>query len=120
MASTTVASLTKPDILAAAKRLRWNRQMPKWTVIVEGASYPPGRLFWMQPASKNSPRGFPSCGSSVPEAGIPGTPGSRTKNGSDVAPAFITKNDSYFPPRASAAVCMASPPMTRATFFPLG
>lgn len=40
MQSPRVSSLTKQDIAAAAKRLQWNRQLPKWTVIVDGRELP--------------------------------------------------------------------------------
>src|SRR5258708_19494554 len=40
MASVKVSALTKSDIVTAARRLHWNRQMPKWTVVVEGQELP--------------------------------------------------------------------------------
>jgi hypothetical protein len=40
MASARVSVLTKQDIATAAKSFRWNRQMPKWTVIVDGRELP--------------------------------------------------------------------------------
>jgi hypothetical protein len=40
MASAKVSELTKQEIAAAAKSFRWNRQMPKWTVIVDGRELP--------------------------------------------------------------------------------
>lgn len=40
MPSTRVAALTREEIAATAKRFRWNRQMPKWSVIVEGRELP--------------------------------------------------------------------------------
>jgi hypothetical protein len=40
MPSPRVANLTKEDILSAAKGFLWNRQMPKWSVIVEGRELP--------------------------------------------------------------------------------
>lgn len=40
MASRKVSALTERDIASAAKSLRWNRQMPKWTVIVDGRELP--------------------------------------------------------------------------------
>ena len=40
MASAKVSELTKEEIATAAKSFRWNRQMPKWTVIVEGRELP--------------------------------------------------------------------------------
>jgi hypothetical protein len=40
MASAKVSVLTKQDIAAAAKRLQWGRQMPKWTVMVDGRELP--------------------------------------------------------------------------------
>ncbi len=40
MASAKVSVLTKQAIASAAKSFQWNRQMPKWTVIVEGRELP--------------------------------------------------------------------------------
>jgi len=40
MPSPKVSALTKKDITAAARNFRWNRQMPKWSVIVEGRELP--------------------------------------------------------------------------------
>src|SRR5258708_38273792 len=40
MPSSKVPALKKQDIAAAAKRLQWNRQLPKWTVIVDGRELP--------------------------------------------------------------------------------
>lgn len=40
MASERVEALTKEDIIRAAKAFRWNRQMPKWTVVVSGRELP--------------------------------------------------------------------------------
>lgn len=40
MASAKVSVLTKQDIVSTARSFRWNRQMPKWTVIVEGREFP--------------------------------------------------------------------------------
>jgi hypothetical protein len=40
MASPKVAGLSRQDIIRAAKTFEWNRQMPKWTVIVEGKEFP--------------------------------------------------------------------------------
>jgi hypothetical protein len=40
MPSSRVSALTKEDISAAARNFRWNRQMPKWSVIVEGRELP--------------------------------------------------------------------------------
>ena len=40
MASSRVSTLTKQDITVAARNFRWNRQMPKWSVIVEGRELP--------------------------------------------------------------------------------
>ena len=40
MPSSRVSALTKEDITAAARNFRWNRQMPKWSVIVEGRELP--------------------------------------------------------------------------------
>src|SRR5277367_5455485 len=34
------AVLTKQAIVSAARSFRWNRQLPKWTVIVEGRELP--------------------------------------------------------------------------------
>jgi hypothetical protein len=38
--SSRVSALTKENIAAAARGFRWNRQMPKWSVIVEGRELP--------------------------------------------------------------------------------
>src|SRR5579862_6774093 len=40
MPSPRVSSLTKEEIAAAARSFRWTRQMPKWSVIVEGRELP--------------------------------------------------------------------------------
>lgn len=40
MPSSRVAALTKQDIAAAARSFRWGRQMPKWSVIVDGHEFP--------------------------------------------------------------------------------
>jgi hypothetical protein len=40
MASAKVSVLTKQAVIATAKNFRWNRQMPKWTVIVDGRELP--------------------------------------------------------------------------------
>ena len=40
MPSSRVSSLTKEDIAAAARHFQWNRQMPKWSVIIEGRELP--------------------------------------------------------------------------------
>lgn len=40
VASAKVSELTKQEIAAAAKSFRWNRRMPKWTVIVDGRELP--------------------------------------------------------------------------------
>jgi ribosomal protein L39E len=40
MASLKVSVLTKQDIARAAKSFQWNRQMPKWTVMVDGRELP--------------------------------------------------------------------------------
>lgn len=40
MASAKVSLLTKQDIAATARSFQWNRQMPKWTVIIEGRELP--------------------------------------------------------------------------------
>jgi len=33
-------TLTRDAVIAASKRLQWNKQLPKWTVLVDGASFP--------------------------------------------------------------------------------
>lgn len=38
--SSRVSALTRNDITATARSFRWNRQMPKWSVIVEGRELP--------------------------------------------------------------------------------
>jgi hypothetical protein len=40
MPSSRVAVLSKQAIISAARSFRWNRQLPKWTVIVEGRELP--------------------------------------------------------------------------------
>jgi hypothetical protein len=40
MPSSRVSALTKEDIVGTAKTFRWNRQMPKWSVIVDGQEFP--------------------------------------------------------------------------------
>jgi len=40
MASERVEALTKEDIIRTAQGFRWNRQMPKWTVVVSGKELP--------------------------------------------------------------------------------
>src|ERR1700724_866785 len=40
MASAKVTFLTKEEIVSVARGFQWNRQMPKWTVIVEGRELP--------------------------------------------------------------------------------
>jgi hypothetical protein len=40
MASAKISILTKEDIAGAARRFQWTRQMPKWTVVVEGREFP--------------------------------------------------------------------------------
>jgi hypothetical protein len=40
MPQSRVFSLTKERIARTAKTFRWTRQMPKWTVIVEGKELP--------------------------------------------------------------------------------
>lgn len=40
MPSPRVSALTKEDIAAAARSFRWSRQMPKWSVIIEGRELP--------------------------------------------------------------------------------
>lgn len=47
MASDKVMRLTKKDILLAARTFKQNRQMPKWTVIVEGEEFPARPLLLM-------------------------------------------------------------------------
>jgi hypothetical protein len=42
MASAKVSTLTKIEIAQAAREFRWNRQMPKWTVMIEDGNFPPG------------------------------------------------------------------------------
>jgi hypothetical protein len=38
--SAKVSALTKQAVAEVAKTFQWNRQMPKWTVIVEGREFP--------------------------------------------------------------------------------
>lgn len=40
MASQKVAALTRQDILNAARNFRWHRQMPKWTMVIDGSEFP--------------------------------------------------------------------------------
>ncbi len=40
MPSQRVAALSRKDIIKAARSFKWGRQMPKWTVIVEGREFP--------------------------------------------------------------------------------
>jgi hypothetical protein len=40
VASTRVSNLTKQVIVSTARNFQWNRQMPKWTVMVEGRELP--------------------------------------------------------------------------------
>ena len=40
MAGSRIAVLTREDIIAAAKGFRFGRQLPKWTVVVEGQELP--------------------------------------------------------------------------------
>lgn len=40
MASPKVAALTRQDIIKAARGFKWNRRMPKWTVIIDGRELP--------------------------------------------------------------------------------
>ena len=35
-----IASLTRKEIVAAAQKFTWTRQMPKWSVIVDGREFP--------------------------------------------------------------------------------
>jgi hypothetical protein len=40
MSSEKVSALTKDDITSAARTFQWNRQLPKWTVIIDGRELP--------------------------------------------------------------------------------
>ena len=40
MASTRVNALTRDQIVATAQAFRWDKKMPRWTVIVEGRELP--------------------------------------------------------------------------------
>ena len=40
MASERVSVLTRQAIVSTARTFRWNRQLPKWTVFVEGREFP--------------------------------------------------------------------------------
>jgi hypothetical protein len=32
--------ITRDDVIVASKTLNWNKQLPKWTVVIEGTSFP--------------------------------------------------------------------------------
>lgn len=40
MPSSRVSALTTEEIVAAARSFQWSRQMPKWSVIVDGRELP--------------------------------------------------------------------------------
>ena len=40
MASQRDSGLTRKDIISTAHQFQWRRQMPKWTVVVEGRELP--------------------------------------------------------------------------------
>lgn len=40
MPSEKVRALTKHDVVQAAKTFKWNRQLPRWTVIVNNTEHP--------------------------------------------------------------------------------
>lgn len=40
MASPQVAALSEQDIRRAARTFQWNRQLPKWTVVVDRRELP--------------------------------------------------------------------------------
>jgi len=40
MASPKVAALTRQDIMKTARNFKWQRQMPKWTTVVDGTELP--------------------------------------------------------------------------------
>ena len=40
MASARVNALTRDQIVTTARAFRWDKKMPKWTVIVEGRELP--------------------------------------------------------------------------------
>jgi hypothetical protein len=40
MPTSRIAALTREDITAAAKTFRFKRQLPKWTVVIEGQELP--------------------------------------------------------------------------------
>lgn len=40
MGSERVAALTKEEIASTARTFQWHRQLPKWTVIVDGRELP--------------------------------------------------------------------------------
>src|ERR1700748_2600150 len=40
MATSRVFGLSREEIVSAARKFEWGRQMPKWTVIVEGRELP--------------------------------------------------------------------------------
>lgn len=83
MPSSRVFALTKEDITVAARNFRWSRQMPKWSVVVDGRELP-ARPLVLEAAGvpPNDPtnshqavallkdRGFDVryCGRAVPEA----------------------------------------------------
>jgi hypothetical protein len=50
MPSPQVGALNRDDIVRTARQFRWTRQMPKWTVIVEGRELP-ARPLVLQAAS---------------------------------------------------------------------
>jgi len=33
-------TITRDDVILASKTLNWNKQLPKWTVLIEGAAFP--------------------------------------------------------------------------------
>jgi LPS sulfotransferase NodH len=44
MSSPKVVGLTREDIIKAAKAFKRSRQMPKWTVLIEGKEFPARQL----------------------------------------------------------------------------
>jgi hypothetical protein len=40
MASDAINGLTRNNIIQTAKTFQWNRQLPKWTAIINGGEYP--------------------------------------------------------------------------------
>ena len=40
MASSRVEALTRKQIITTARKFRWDKKLPKWTVIVEGREFP--------------------------------------------------------------------------------